>query len=470
MPQSGLLSPVDRQRPRPGRRQLSLHTRVGLVFTALAASLLLVLAGLWLHGARNATHEEVEAASRVSEQWLQALLGELRQLPPSAQPGRLLAVLQPLGRIRANALEATSADGQLLYRSPPPTYKAGRTVPDWFAVLLDPQLPPRQLRLGDLQLTLTPDASRTIIDAWDELLAMAGWASGLLLLIFAASRRALDRALQPLAQVMRALERTGHGRFDTRLPVFATPELGRLARAFNGMADRLNAAVNDNVRLETEHEVAEQMQARLAAERRRIARELHDELAQGITAVRALAGAIAQRSSEQPALREPAHHIIAVTGDMQAGVKAILLRLQPPVGTGLAATLQNQLGRWQGQHADIALQARIDLGPQALSEPLAQTVLRIVQEGLTNVVRHAAASRVELRLGRHGGQLELTLRDNGAGAPGRPSRQAGCGLGLAGMRERVAALGGHLEFTQPAGGGFCLHARLPAPPLTEEIA
>lgn len=457
----------------PVDRRLSLHTRVGLVFTALAASLLLVLAGFWLHGARSAMHEEVEAASRVSEQWLQALAGELRELPPAVLPGRLLGIVKPLGRIRANALTVTTADGSVLYSSPPPTYKAGRSVPGWFAALLAPQFASRSLTVGDLQLTLQPDASRSLIDAWDDLLAMAGWAVLLLAGIFVASRRALDRALRPLEQVMQALDRTGSGRFDTRLPVFATPELGRLSRAFNGMADRLTAAVNDNVHLETEREVAEQMQARLQEERKLIARELHDELAQGITAVRALAGAIVQRTGEQPALHGHAQSIVAVTGEMQDGVRNILQRLRPAAGRALVPTLEHLLNGWRQQNEGIALSSQLAPGESPLAEPVAQAVIRIVQEGLTNVVRHARASRVDLRLSRQGDWLQLSLADNGQGCDGRPSPQAGCGFGLAGMQERVAALGGHLKFEKPLGGGFRLLVRLPAAAVAisvEELA
>ena len=452
------------------KRQLSLHTRVGLVFTGLVASLLLGLAGLWLHDTRNATHEEVEAASRVSQQWLQVLAGEMQQLPPVILQERLLAMVKPLGRIRANALEVIAADGNLLYRSPPPSYKAGRLVPAWFAALVTPEFTPRRLEIGELQLVLYPDASRSVIDAWDDLLAMAGWALLLLGIIFFVSRHALDRALRPLAQVMQALDRTGAGRFDTRLPVFATPELGRLSRAFNGMADRLNAAVNDNVRLETEREVAEHMQARLQDERRLIARELHDELAQGITAVRALAGAIAQRTSEQPALYSPAQSIVAVTGEMQEGVKAILYRLRPPSGSGLEVALERQLTAWRMQHEEIELVANVALSSHPLADEIAQAVIRIVQEGLTNIVRHAGASRVELIIAGAADHLEISLSDNGRGRNGLPSAQAGSGLGLAGMAERVAGLGGSLQFTQAAGGGFCLFARLPQHSSMEEAS
>ena len=451
-----------------GRHQLSLHTRISLVLTKLAAAFLLALAGLWLQGARTGIHEEVEAANRVSLQWLRALTAEMQAVPEAALAERVLGIVRPLGRIRANGLEVFAADGRLLYRSPPPTYKAGRSVPGWFAAVLAPGFAPRALEVGNLRLVVTPDASRSLIDAWDDLLAMAGWALLLLAALFVATRRALDRALRPLAQVMQALDRTGAGRFDTRLPVFATPELGRISRAFNGMADRLAAAVDANVQLETEREVSEHLQARLEAQRRVIARELHDELAQGITAVRALAGAIVQRSAGLPAVHSPAQGIVAVTGELQDGVRGILHRLRPPAGGGLATTLERTLVAWQLQHEEIALDSRLALGAQAVGDEVAQAVVRIVQEGLTNVVRHARASRVELDIRCAGGALHVALRDDGRGRDGRPSPQAGSGLGLTGMGERVALLGGDLRFENPAGGGFALHARLPLAIPVEE--
>ena len=441
-------------------RPLSLHTRISLVLTGLAAGLLCVLAGLWLQGARNGIHEEVEAASRVSEQWLRAVAGEMQDVPAAVLTGRVLEVVRPLGRIRANALEVFAADGRLLYRSPPPTYKAGRSVPGAFAALVQPAFAHRAVAIGSLRLVLTPDASRSVIDAWDDLLAMAGWAAGLLAVLFLLTRRALDRALRPLGLVMAALDYTGQGRFDTRLPVFPVPELGRLSRAFNGMADRLAEAVNENVRLESEQEVARCLQARLEEERRGIARELHDELAQGITAVRALAGAIIQRTGEQPALHGHAQSIVAVTGEMQDGVRNILHRLRPPAASGLQPALQRCLAAWRAQHPGIALDCDLAIGAAPLPDAVAQAVLRIVQEGLTNIVRHAGASRAALAVSRDGGWLTLSLADNGCG-PGGGTVQRGCGLGLTGMGERVSLLGGRLEFTTSAGGGFKLLARLP---------
>ncbi|MFZ2855759.1 MAG: ATP-binding protein [Rhodocyclaceae bacterium] len=445
----------------------SLHTRISLVLTALAGALVLALGGLWLKQSREAIHEEVEAATRVAGQWLGVAAREARGTPPGWSSARLLAHIQAVGRIRANALEVVDRAGQRLYQSPQATYKAGRVAPGWFVALIEPAFAERRIDAGPLTLILRPDASRATLDAWDDLCVIAGWAAILLLALFLAVRLALDRALRPLGLVMAALDRTGSGRFDTRLPVFPVPELGRLAGAFNGMADRLTQAVNENVRLETEQErleLVERVQVRLEAERRSIARELHDELAQGITAVRALAGAIAQRTGEQPALHGHAQSIVAVTGQMQDGVRNILAHLRPQAGAvriGIDETLRRYLDLWQQHYPDIALDISLDAGAAPLGDESTQALLRVVQEGLTNVARHAAASRVEVRLRRFERWLELTLTDNGRG-PGAGSDFSGCGLGLSGMRERVAVLSGRVDFGAAAGGGTCLRVRLPA--------
>lgn len=448
--------------PWPARitARISLHTRISLVLTALAASLVVVLAGVWLQGARAGAHEEVAAASRVAQQWLAALAGELRDLPAAERSDRVLALVRPLGRLRANALTVFDGQGHPLYRSPPPTYKAGRAAPAWFAALLAMDLPVPVLALGELRLVLEPDGSRAIVDAWDDLCALAGWALALLVGLFMMVRRGLDRALRPLEQVMAALDRTGLGRFDTRLPVFATPELGRLALAFNGMADRLDQAVKDNVRLDSEREVIRCLSQRLEAERREIARELHDELAQGITAVRALAGAIVQRTPEQPALHGHAHSIVAVAGTMQDGVRAILHRLREPPDDDPMAALECLVDRWRRQYPEVCLNSTLTVDRGQVDPDLVRCALRVVQEGLTNVARHARADRVEVSVSAAGAGLRVCVADNGCGPAGAPPT-SGCGLGLTGMAERIALIGGTLQIDAPATGGWRLVARLP---------
>lgn len=110
----------------------SLHTRISLLLTGLAAILLMVLASLWVHGMRSSIHEEISAANRVSVQWLKALASDVQSAPPEFVAQRVLSMVRPLGRIRANALEVFTEDGRRLYASPAPTYKADRTAPGWW--------------------------------------------------------------------------------------------------------------------------------------------------------------------------------------------------------------------------------------------------------------------------------------------------------------------------------------------------
>ncbi|MBA5689044.1 sensor histidine kinase [Rugamonas apoptosis] len=446
--------------------QLSLRTRISLLLTAVSACLTLALGALWLQDTRASIDEEITAGTRVCEQWLTVLAGELNARPDAAANKQLLARVRAAGRIRANALSAFDASGQVLYVSPGPRYKAGRAAPAWFARLIDPHVQPRRIVAGGLTLILTPDPSRASVDAWDSAQNIMLWACALLALLFLAIRRLLDRALAPLEQIRGALERTGRGRHDLRLPVYAARELNLLAHAYNGMADRLELAVSDNVRLYSECELAQLMQSRLERERRGIAQELHDELAQGITAVRALAGAIVQRTAGQAALHGHAQSIIAVTNDIQQGIRHILQQLRPSCGDTehLNLAMQRHLSLWHRHYPQLALQVDVCGDSAHVDDTVALALLRILQEGLTNVARHAGAAQVQvaLRLCRQhdGDWLELTLADDGRGLP--PGAAQPRGFGLRGMRERALALRGELSITSQAGQGVRLCARLPA--------
>jgi two-component system sensor histidine kinase UhpB len=446
------------------RRSLSLRLRVSLVLTTLAAALVMAGTLMWLHDARTAIGEEVTAAHRVAAQWLMVSAQGTAAGDPAWSEDRLLAHLNAVGRIRAHQLEARGANGQLLYRSPPSAYKIGRDAPEWFARWFEPGLPTLALKAGSLSLSLQPDPSRSVLDLWDDLSAAASRALLALLGLFAGCWFAIDRALKPLGQVMAALDRAGSGNFETRLPTDGPAELAYLAAAFNGMAGKLDAAVADNVRLNHEQAVAQAITERLEADRIAISRELHDELGQSITAVAALAGAIVQRSGDAPQIRHSAEVIRDVASRMQDDVRALLTRLRPPRNTPdqtLDDAVRSYLATWSQRHPDIALHSELFAGPQPLADDLTLAALRIVQESCTNIVRHALADRVRIRLLREGALLTIEVADNGRGILPAPGQ---AGFGLAGMRERVNALSGSLEISSPPGGGTRVRARLPITP------
>jgi two-component system sensor histidine kinase UhpB len=448
-------------RPLP-RLQLSLRLRVSLALTALAAVLVLAASVLWVRDARSAINEEVTAAHRVAAQWLSVAAQGTQRGDPAWSETRLIQHLHAMGRIRAHELEVRNQAGHTVYSAPASSYKSGRSAPEWFSRWLDPALPALHLHAGQLELVLQPNASRALLDLWDDLTAAAGRCLLALLGLFAGCWLAMDRALKPLGAVMAALDRTGQGDFNTRLPEDGPPELAHLAQAFNGMAVRLEQAVAENTRLNHEQAFAQALTEHLEADRAAIARDLHDELGQNITAVAALASAIAQRSpADQPIIAQSAQLIRESAARMQTDVRALLTRLRTPdTGSveGLDDALRTYLHSWQCHHPDIQLEMHLAAGPAPLSDALTLTALRIVQEGCTNIIRHAQARQARISSRREGHELILEICDDGCGLPAQ--RRSG-GFGLAGMQERVTALGGQLLLEALPPRGTRILARLP---------
>ncbi|MBN8441621.1 MAG: HAMP domain-containing protein [Thauera sp.] len=452
------VSPRPDEPPRTGARVPTLRARVSRVLAALLLVVVTIATLGWMHETRRAIHEEINAASRVAEQWVSVLVAETQRDQPHGAD-RLMAYLTAVGRLRANRLEVLDAGGTLIYASPEPTYKAGRQAPEWFARQLTPAVPTHIFDAGERQIVLRPDASRSVLDAWDYFTAGLGWAFAGMLVIGLVVHKALDRALAPLNEIDAALARGAQGLFDTRLPTYRAAELDRLADSYNRLADSLDRTRALNVRLEEDQAFARALQLRLEEERKFIARELHDELGQGITAVRAIAGAMMQRCEQLPQMHGSAQAILAMTDQMQDGVRTILHRLRAAAaGAGLDQVLLDYCMLWAGQHPEIELDCRIDPPAWPTDETTSLALLRLLQESLTNVARHAQASHAEVVFRTEGDEVELRVTDNGRGLAGdRPPNR----FGITGMHERVAALHGTLSIDTPADGGLCVHARLP---------
>lgn len=435
---------------------------MSLILVGVCAGFVLAFAALWLADARASVREEIEAAGRVAAQWLSAAARAVDHDDAAWPEARLLEQLRAVGRVRAAELEALDRHGRRVYVSPPSEYKVGRVAPAWFSRLVTPRIEERRFSAGELVIVMRPDASRSVVDAWDDARLLAAIGGSLLVVLFVATWLAVHRTLQPLADVVAALGHARQGNFAARLPVFPATELGRVARAFNSMADRLADAVRENVALERDRDLARLLEAEREQERRSIARELHDELAQSITAVRAMAGALAQASSAvRP--QTAAGAILAVTDEMQAGVRAILQRLQPAAGADVAEVAAGYLAAWADRYPRIALDSAIAV-PCQLEDELTLTILRLLQESMTNVARHAEATHVTVRL--HVAEyivphLVLEISDDGCGLNGAPGATRGSGRGLAGMQERAMLLGGRMEAEPAPGGGTVVRFRLP---------
>jgi signal transduction histidine kinase len=213
-------------------------------------------------------------------------------------------------------------------------------------------------------------------------------------------------------------------------------------------------------RLERERD--EQARRAVAEEQARIARELHDVLAHNVSVMVVQAAAGRDVFDSRPAQAREALRSIEETGRAALGELRRLLGavrseedtpLEPQPGLTQLDELVDQVRR-----AGLAVDLHVEGEPRPLQAGVELSAYRIVQEALTNTIKHAHASSADVRVRYDGDRVELVVADDGVG----PANGANGGHGLIGMRERVAMYGGELETAAPRGGGFLVRASLPA--------
>jgi two-component system, NarL family, sensor histidine kinase UhpB len=445
---------------------MRLRTRLNLVVAALSAAFVIVLIAAEIQSMRDSVREEIEAANRVASH----LLGRLAATY-STIGGLDLVVqsLEQLGRVRANEVYLLSPGGEVLYRSPPATYKAGREAPAWFAHLLAPQSAKESFPLqGGAQLVIEAQPSRSVLDAWDEIVRLSALGAIMLIILNGLAFWSVAQVLKPIPVIADGLERIEQGDLAFRLPPLAGFEANAIGAAFNRMAqaveDKMRAerqARDAETRLEERREMASLADQRVEEERRLIAHELHDEFGQSVTAIRSLALAIAtQGGARDPATGQAAQLISDEAARLYDAMHSLIPRLAPlSLDTlGLTATLESLVRDWQRRHPAITIGLRHELPPD-LGPSITLAVYRVVQEGLINALRHAQASRIEILVQGNPQRILVSLTDDGVGLPVDWTRPGH--FGLRGLSERTAQLGGTLNVGNRAGGGVLLSAEIP---------
>jgi len=203
-------------------------------------------------------------------------------------------------------------------------------------------------------------------------------------------------------------------------------------------------------------------------ERRRIARELHDETGQSLTtllvglrAIGDITGLAEVRSIAQR-LRQVAAHTVDDVGRLARGLHPAVLD-----DKGLVAAARRHVSDF-AKSLGVVIDLRVEGSvPRRLSPLVQSTMYRILQEALTNVARHARAKAVGVVLKHEGPLLELVIRDDGVGFDSAGALRKASGLGLHGMQERVALLGGSVEIESRPGHGTMIRARIPADAIAQ---
>jgi two-component system sensor histidine kinase UhpB len=441
---------------------MSLRVRLNLLITVMFVTILVLGALLVIHNARGAVAEETQSTARLALQLLEVAYASASPGGQEVLRSRLREQIPEVDSARHLQVALIEGDRELPLAVAEPARRGD--APQWFARLVEPAATELRRSVASAagtqaEIVVRADPGDEIAESWDD-------ARPLLLLVLGVSILAnglvyvvIGRWLRPVERIVAAMDGIEQGDYRARLPAFDLPELANVASKFNHMAEVLEHSREQNRYL------AQQTLAVQEAERRALAHELHDELGQSISAIKAVAASIGESSRgperESGGVASAAATITDISNHLYSVVRGMMRRLRPVLldEFGLVRALEELVDGWNERHADVFCRLTTHDRLDDLGDAVNISVYRIVQECLTNTTKHAHASEVGVDVRRtEDGALRLAIADDGQGfEPGAAPR----GLGLLGMRERVEALQGKFELATGRGRGVHLMITIP---------
>jgi two-component system sensor histidine kinase UhpB len=235
----------------------------------------------------------------------------------------------------------------------------------------------------------------------------------------------------------------------------------RNREAHEELQERIRAEQQVQELLTHNSDLAQRLFTAQEDERRALARDLHDEMGQTCTAIRTEAAVLVGGRLKPDEVLDSAQRIADAAQQVSLLTRNMLQRLRPAVldSMGIADALLSLCEQWQ-ESAGVPCHFQAEGLPDNLDDYVCVTLYRLLQESLTNVARHARASKVQVQLTwQHQQTLRLHIQDDGVGMADPEANHAG--FGLLGMRERVSSLGGQLFLQSAPGRGFQVQAVLP---------
>lgn len=447
---------------------MSLRASLNILITALLLLVMALGTSQLLRNARAQVQAEVESVSAM--------------VTRMADPVNLFFVrpynatwpeeLQRLEHLRHIRIEMYDAQGKLIHSN---ANHAGKALegspPQWFSHLMTRNLVPIRMERNIMsdgratgKVVIEADPSYEVKEVWEDFVGLFWLVSGFFVAVNLLVYWAVGRAIKPVGTILQALNELERGNLQARLPAFKSKELSSISEKFNGMAQTLETSITRN------HRLTQQLIYLQEEERKHLARDLHDELGQCLTAILADATALLRLSETRfPEARASAQAVLEVTHDVMDLLRAMLQRLRPDVldELGLLPALEELVANWRERNLGESCISRFSGDLSNLPDELRITPYRVVQECLTNISRHANARRVRVEVGRIRGEqgegsLKIEIEDDGQGFDVASAE----GFGLNGMRERVEGLGGSFIVESVIGQGTRVTAILP---VKEEV-
>jgi len=455
---------------------MSLRYQISLRILFISIIILFLGGSIAIWQARNAVNNEVDSSINLALQLIKLSvginhstnMGIAKKTQPAKEkntlPGKLnetdwIYRLSNLEQTRHLIIQLKEPSGSIInITNNQHSAEQDDSPPFWFINLVTSHYPKAEYQIETfdnhfLTLIIQANPLDEITEVWHESIAFFSTLVILVLLTFLSVHLVFNKTLKAIQTIVSNLQGIEKGEYDQKLPDFNTQEYDSIAKAVNHMADVLKTTRQQNQAL-TQHSLEIQEE-----ERQHLSQELHDEFGQSLTAIKVMAVTAAHEKSDTQKITAS---IIDICDHLMTVLRSMMKQLHPLILTelGLKATLDDLLIQWQSRSPDTTFTLQVDEAVDNIDKTIVIQIFRVIQESLTNIIRHANASYVSisLEINSQSDILELIIDDNGQGCE---LNNLNTGFGLQGMTERVKLLNGTFKLQSQPGQGMQVKAKIP---------
>ena len=445
---------------------MSLKFRITFIINLLLLLILIVSTSLTVQDAKRNVYAEINSSEKLAFYLFE--IGVLKNPKYQSIENEFKPFnLQNLVHMRHIQIEFFNIEGKLL-DSNISELKSSNQAPEWFVSMMgsiSQSSEPKRLPvviLGDHKgdIVISPDPSYEYGEIWSQVKDTWQLIGIFFVLINFLVFWILSNALNPIEHILEALNQLEEGNFKTRIPNLKTKELKSIGQKFNRMVKVLEESISKN------RQLSQQLINLQETERKKLARDLHDEFGQSLTAIHADAAALKiLANKEYPKIKPSADAISDLSKYLMELVSGMLGRLKLGVlnDLGLEEGLVDLMKTWQLRHPKIKLQYDVQLKAlPTLRETISIATYRIIQECLTNISRHAKAKNVDILIeyqskNKSNRLIYINIHDDGIGF----SKSHRDGFGLLGIKERIHEINGKINIVSQPKMGTTLTIQLP---------
>lgn len=442
---------------------MSLRYQINIRILISSLCILMLGGSIAIWQARDAVNKEVDSSINLAVQLITFGFSQASQTPFNET--EWLPKFNSLNQTRHLSIQLKEPSGRIIsfaHKSRPTNND--EKPPQWFINLVAtdyPQVEHQITSFNGEQITLIIQANPLdeITEVWQESIAFFSSLFLLTLFTFLAVNLAFNKALKSIAVIVDALKVIETGQYSQKLPDFSIQEYDSIAKAINHMTGELSASQQENRAL-AQHTLEIQED-----ERQRLSQELHDELGQSLTAIKVMAVTAGRGQVGSASIKQTTDSIVSICDHLMTVVRSMMHQLHPLILTelGLKATMEDLLNHWAIRNPELKLTIACPDEVDHLEQKITIQIFRVVQECLTNIVRHAQAKQAAISLqidrqAKAGTALRLQVTDDGHGCAADTIKT---GFGLLGMRERINSLGGELTIHSQPQSGTSIIATIP---------